>query len=216
MENELRYPIRLATEKDIDEMTELHCASFSKEEHVPVMLGKRYVKATYKWLVTSRRSYALVSESDNRIKGLVAVCDGPFTSSLFVACIDEFLLSLARHPALLLKKRLWGRMLRRSGKARGRRNIAEQPGFAQMTIGAVDKYSRGRGIFPDLVRETISVSRSRGSWAIRAGIYKSNQASRRVFIKGGWEEIPELETDDTVFYVYLLDPSLKGRLEGAP
>jgi RimJ/RimL family protein N-acetyltransferase len=74
-----------------------------------------------------------------------------------------------------------------------------------MTIGAVDSDFRGHGVFPALVEATKNYSKSRGSRAIRAGIYKTNQPSRRVFIKNGWFETPELQTSDTVFYVAYLD-----------
>ena len=50
--NELEFQIRLATDNDIDSLTELHCESFKPEDHVPVILGKDYVKATYRWQVS--------------------------------------------------------------------------------------------------------------------------------------------------------------------
>jgi len=42
------FKIRLAGPADIGAMTWLHCISFRPEEHVPVMLGPRYVRATYR------------------------------------------------------------------------------------------------------------------------------------------------------------------------
>ena len=76
-----------------------------------------------------------------------------------------------------------------------------------MTIGAVDADFRGAGVFPALVEATRTTSKTRGSKAIRAGIYKTNTPSRRVFIKSGWTETAALETEDTVFYVSRLDPT---------
>jgi len=207
MDIHLRYSIRVATKINIEAMTKLHCESFRPNENVPMMLGPRYVKATYRWFVTSKRSYALVAEDEDGIKGLIAVCDGPFTYPMFMACLGEFFFSLIRYPSLLLNRSLWRRLFRRPDVSKASRKIADQPGFAQMIIGAVDKNIRGKGVFPELVKATISISRKRGSWAIRAGIYKSNHPSRRVFIKGGWIKTPELETEDTVFYVYYLDPT---------
>lgn len=207
MSNQQPYMIRKACLSDIEAMTKLHCESFCREEHVPVMLGKRFVRATYRWLVSSKKSYALVADSDGKIIGLVAVCDGPFTRAMFIACFPEFMLSILKNPMLILNKNLWKRLLRRPEVTQSSRKVIDQSGFAQMTIGAVDKKCRGKGVFPELVEETKSESMRRGSRAIRAGIYKKNRPSRSVFIKGGWLETPELETEDTVFYVAYFDKS---------
>ncbi|MFH1884600.1 MAG: hypothetical protein ABIL62_18035 [Planctomycetota bacterium] len=205
MADETPILIRLATPADLDSLTELHCASFAPEDHVPVMLGETYVRATYRWQVSGERAYTLVAEADSKIVGLVAVCDGPFTFPMFMACLPDFLGSLFRHPLLLFKRKLWQRLFRRPDVSRKSKRIADHPGFAQMTIGVVDGNWRGKGIFPALVEATKTYSQARGSRAVRAGIYKTNMPSRRVFIKGGWIETPELETPDTVFYVAYLD-----------
>jgi GNAT superfamily N-acetyltransferase len=206
------FIIRLATHKDVDALTDLHCSSFRPEEHIPFLIGKRYVKATYRWQVKGKKAYTLLAESNGRIIGLVAVCDGPFTVPMFKACLGEFIFCLARNPLLLLKKKLWLRLFRRPDLSDKGRIIADYPGFAQMTIGVVDADFRGKGVFPALVEATKAISKSRGSRAIRAGIYKKNLSSRRVFIKGGWIETPELETTDTVFYVAYLDPEFPKEL----
>jgi ribosomal protein S18 acetylase RimI-like enzyme len=203
---EQTFTLRLAESNDIDALTELHWESFRPEEHIPVMLGRRYVRAAYKWQVNSEQAYTLIAEADRKIVGLVAVCDGPFTLPMFKACVGEFVRSLVKTPSLLLKKKLWARLFRRPDVSRNSRKIADYPGFAQMTIGAVDANYRGNNVFPALVEATKTISKSRGSRAIRAGVYKNNTPSRRVFIKGGWIETPELETKDTVFYVAYLDP----------
>lgn len=210
--NENPVSIRLATLADVDALTALHVASFTPDEHVPVMLGQNYVRATYVWQTTSNQAYVLVTEDWGKIVGLIAVCDGPFTRPMFLACFPELLRSLLRHPTLLFQKKLWRRLFRLPDVPKGKRRIAHYPGFAQMTIGAVDAQYRGKGIFPALVEATKTYSRDRGSKAIRAGIYKTNQPSRRVFIKGGWIETPELETKDTVFYVHYIDPDFSRKL----
>ncbi len=198
-------PIRLATMVDVDALTELHYASFTPDEHVPVMLGKAYVRATYIWQTTGKQSYVLVAEDHGKIVGLVAVCDGQFTRPMFMACLPEFLRCLITHPTLIFKKKLWSRLFRRPDISVRSKKLADYPGFAQMTIGVVDENCRGKGVFPLLVAATKVYSKARGSRAIRAGIYKTNVPSRRVFIKGGWIESPELQTPDTVFYVAYLD-----------
>ena len=107
------YAIRKATLQDIDDLTRLHCASFRPEEHVPMMLGERYVKATYRWQVGSKDAYTLVADLGEKIVGLIAVSDVPFTMPMFRACLGEFMLSLAKKPRLLFQAHLWRRLLRR-------------------------------------------------------------------------------------------------------
>lgn len=209
---ETRFSIRLATVADIDGLTELHLASFEPEDHVPVRLGKNYVRATYRWLVTSGISYVLVADTGSQIVGLIAVADRAFTAPMFKACFKEFLLAIIRNPLLLGYRDLWRRLLRRPDATSQGRHIADYPGMAQMTIGAVDENYRGFGVFPALVEATCTYSIERGSRAIRAGIYKENTSSRRVFIKLGWIETPILETRDTVFYVMFLDPTFSAEI----
>lgn len=207
--DEKPYCIRLAKHEDIDALTDLHMKSFRPSEHVPVMLGKKYVRATYRWQIDGDSAYVLLAEEANKIIGLIGVCDGFFTGRMFKACLPEFLLSLARNPLLLLTKKLWERLFWRLDTNKRSGQIVKTLGFAQMTIGAVDEKYRGKGVFPELVEASKKYSRERGSRAIRAGVYKNNMSSRRVFIKGNWLEISKLETADTVHYVFFIDPEFQ-------
>jgi ribosomal protein S18 acetylase RimI-like enzyme len=199
--------IRMAELKDVDDLAELHWASFTTDEHIPVILGKRYVRATYVWQVGSGRSYVLVAEAQGKLIGLLSVCDGLYTRPMFMACLPEFIRSLARHPNLVAEKRLWSRLFQRSEAPGSQRALFHRPGCAQVIIVAVDRACRGRGVFPALVAATIKHSRARGSRAIRVGVYKQNEPSRRAFLKQGWRETPELETPATVTFVIYLDES---------
>jgi ribosomal protein S18 acetylase RimI-like enzyme len=197
--------IRLATMEDVDAITELHCASFHPEDHVPMILGKRYVRATYKWHVCGKPAYTLVAEFDGKTVGFMAACRGSYTLRMFVACLGEFILCLIKNPLLLFNKKLWRRLFRRPMSLKRGKKITDHPEFGQLTIGAVDANFRGKGIYPTLVEAHKSIGKTRGIRALCAGIYKNNHSARRVFIKGGWIETPELETPDTVFYVAYLD-----------
>jgi ribosomal protein S18 acetylase RimI-like enzyme len=210
--NETEISIRLAVLQDLEKLTDLHCASFKPEEHVPVMLGRRYVRATYRWHIESPEAYVVVAEVGNKIVGLVGMCDRSFFKPMFMACLGELFLSIIMKPGLIFKKEFWNRVFRQTHLSKKADVISTYPGMAQMTIGAVDSNYRGINIFPELVQATKVFSKNRGSRAIRAGVYKINTASRRVFIKSGWIETPELETNDTVFYIAYLDPTLPEEL----
>jgi len=205
--------IRLGEIKDVDELTRLHCISFTPEEHVPMALGKDYVRATYRWLVSEKTCYVLIAEIEEKLVGLVAMCDSSFTRPMFMACLPEYFKSIIRNPALLFRGRLWERLFRRPDVSSERSKvIVNYPGVAQMTIGAVDSSYRGRSIFPSLISATKKYSKERCTRAIRAGVYKTNAPCRRAFVKDGWTETPELETRDTVFYMAFLDNVIAGEL----
>lgn len=211
---DIELKIRLAEIQDIEKLTDLHCASFKPEDHVPMMLGRDYVKATYRWLVTNKKSYALVADYNGKIVGLVAMCDSSFTLPMFIACLPEFIQSLLRDPSLIITGRLWKRFFRRPDVSGNKsKKIVQYPNVAQMTIGAVDSSFRGKSIFPHLISSTKEFSKNRGSRAIRAGVYKTNMPCRRAFVKDGWIETPELETHDTVFYMSFLDNSIEDELD---
>ena len=205
--------IKFANLNDLNEITELHCLSFDSKDHVPMMLGKNYVKATYKWLISSNESYVLIAEDEGKINGLVAVCNGAFTKPMFISCFPEFILSLVLKPTRLFSKMLWQRLLRRPDVDRSKMSIIDSPGFAQMTIGAVDSNSRGSGVFGLLIEETRISSNKRGSYGIRAGVYKKNKSSRRVFEKSGWQEIKALETKETVFYTSFFNDEFENNIK---
>jgi GNAT superfamily N-acetyltransferase len=207
-----KVSIRLATAADVDALTELHCASFGPEDNLPAMLGKDFVQATFRWQVNGKEAYTLVGEDDGKLVGLVAVCDGSFSRPMLMACLPEFILSLLKNPFLLFRRKLWRRLFRYLNSSAQSKSIADHPGFAQMIIGAVDAAYRGKNVFAALIEATKKFSKARGSRAIRAGIYKTNTSSRRVFVKCGWTESPELETHDTVFYVAYLDADFPSEL----
>ena len=205
--------IELANISDLGEITALHCLSFKPNDHVPMMLGKNYVKATYKWLIASNESYVLIGKENDAIIGLVAVCDGAFTKPMFIACLPAFVKSIILKPSRLFSKILWERLFRRPDVDDAKTVMIDISGFAQMTIGAVSRNYRGSGIFGFLIEETKQVSKERGSSGIRAGVYKKNKSSRRVFEKGGWQEMRYLETEETMFYTSFFNDEYEAEIK---
>jgi ribosomal protein S18 acetylase RimI-like enzyme len=215
MEDYEGYSIRRATVGDLEGLTRLHCASFTPDEHVPVMFGESYVRATYRWQLTQDSVYVLVADDHGRVIGLISVSDGSFTLPMLKACMGEMIKSLAKHPALLFKPQVWKRLIRRTSSDNKQADaIAHTPGMAQMIIGAVDSECRGRRIFPALIDATVVESTKRGTRAIRAGVYKRNIPVQRAFIKAGWLEAPLFETEDTKYYLQFLDPAFRDELHG--
>jgi GNAT superfamily N-acetyltransferase len=201
MDRDTAFEIRLATAADVDALTELHCACLGPQDHVPVILGKEYVRATYRWQVGGGEAYTLVADRAGRLIGLLGVCDRSYAWPLFRACLGSFLAGLVRNPLLLLNRRLWRRLLHPLGATDAPiSTAAPYSAVAQMIICAVDTGFRGVGVFAALVEGAKEMSRSRGSQAIRAGVYRANSSSRRAFEKAGWVALPAPSHVDTVSY----------------
>ncbi len=201
----MQITIRVAGHSDLKKLVKLHCDSFKADEHIPVLFGTNYIKANYQWLLNSNHSYVLIAENEDEIAGLIAVSDIAFTRPMFIACLPQMLLGFLLKPWLIFNKNLWKRLTRKSEENEQVASILKTKEFAQMTIGAVSANYRGHGVFGSLVDATRSYSQARGSKAIRAGVYKNNPSSRKVFIKENWQEFKQLETKDTVFYVTCFD-----------
>ena len=199
---------RIATAADVEAMATLHLASFSPDEHLGVLLGPGFVRASYRWHVSGGTAYAIVAELDGRLVGLLGMCDGPFTTRMIRGCIPAFLGAIARRPRLLAERGLWSRLARAKASAEWVARFCSTPGVAQMTIGAVDGAARGHSVFPSLIARCEEISRSRGISAVRAGVYRSNAPCRRAFVKSGWTEVPALGSEETVYFVRVLRADL--------
>jgi len=197
--------IKLATILDVEVLTDLHCESFKPEDHVPLLFGRRYVRATYRWLVSSPSAYVLIAESGDKIIGFTAVCDGAYVKAMFIACLPEFIISILSNPKRIINKLLWKRLFRKPVSVNESENPVNKKGFAQITIGAVAKEFRGSGIFGELLQAAKEYSKQRGSKAICVGAYKKNRSSLRALTKSDWVEVPGMETLDTVLLVADLD-----------
>ena len=201
--------IREASIADLNQMVILHNRSFNPEDHVPMILGEDYLRATFRWFLTSEMAYILVAEIENSLAGFVAICDKSYFKPMFIACFPEFLGSFIKNPGMIFSRILWRRLFRLQNGKHRKTNLSKAPGFAHLSVIAVDPYYRGRGIFGQLVQAAKVKSKSRGSRAIGAGVYKQNSTSRKVFSKAGWKEMDELNTYDTVYYVTFLDNEFK-------
>jgi len=192
---------RLATVSDVDAMTALHLRSLAADEHLGALLGEDFVRASYLWHVTDPMAWVVVAESDGAFIGLFGMCSGPFTTRMLWGCKAALVAALFRRPNLLADRRLWSRLARgKSGPPWVARFCAE-PGIAEGTIGAVDASARGQGVFPALIRQCETECLSRGLSAVRGGLYRRNVPCYRAFVKTGWTEVPDMGSEERVYFV---------------
>ena len=136
--------------------------SFTAETHIPVIFGESYIHAMYTWLVSSSTSYVLVASNDKTVIGLVAVCDDSFTKPMFFACLPALLKSIILRPKILTKGALWGRLFRRSSFVNKNYYKRDVLNSSQMTISAINRDYRGKGIFGKLIQEVLKESMNLG------------------------------------------------------
>ncbi len=200
------FTIRLSTPEDIDALTELHWACFQPDDHLPVILGKPYIRAMYRWQVSGKEAYMVVAESGGELIGFAGACDGPYRWLMLKACQGQLVISLVRNPLVLLNGRLWRHLFAsREALDREARRTLSRPGVAHLTTGAVDARFRGKGIIRALVETLQAISRSRGSTALCVGVYRTNRAIRSAFARLSWTEVPVSETSELVYYITCLD-----------
>lgn len=193
------YKIEMASRDDLEKIVSLHLASFTADEHVPVLIGEHYVKSNYKWLLSHKNAFILIARDRERIIGLQSVSLRSFELPMFIACFPLLVYSMLKKPQLIINRKLWKRLLRvthklKSGKKKFKGNIAH------FIIGIVDAEYRGKGIFSAIVNAAVQKCREYNCKAIYTGIYKKNIKTREIFIKFGWKECPELETYETCYY----------------
>ncbi len=194
-----KYTIRKATLKDLDKIIDLHLASFSSEEHIPVLIGKRYVRATYQWILTHENGFVLIAQDGDNIIGLQSVCIGSYELPMFLSCLPDLIISLITNYRLFLSKRLWKRLLRVFSKLKIKRNGTMEK-YANFIIGIIDSQYRGKGIFSVIVNSAVQICKENGCKKIYTGIYKQNITTQQIFTRYGWIICPELETRETCFY----------------
>lgn len=124
---------------------------------------------------------------------------------MFIACLPEFFISLLLKPSLIVNRELWSRLLRVFKILRIERGVFNKEAFAQLIIGTVASDYRGKGIFSRLIEATKQYSSEQGIKILGTAIYKKNTVTQNILIKGGWNIVPVLETNETVYFVYNLD-----------
>ncbi len=207
MVQDAAFTIRLATPADIDALTALHCACFGPDDHVPVLLGEQFIKAMYRWQVSSEEAFTLIVESGDEAIAFGGACDGPYMWPMFRACLREFLMSLVKSPLLLVDGRLWRRLFfsQKALDKQARRSL-NRPGVAHLTVGAVDARFRGKGIHSAYLEALMAIIKSRGSKSVCVAMGRANHAAHKAFDQLGWTEVSASEASDIVHYMTCLDP----------
>lgn len=179
-----------ATPADIASLTALHLAIFSKIEHLALKLGRPFIRAVYRWFVTSPGTLVLVARHGDRLVGFTAFSDRPYNMPMLRACKWQVLLGLLRRPWLMLRPdwlyRLASHCLTKKGRSLGK--------VAQIAFTGIAADLQGQGLGRALKHASIEVCREWGAETVVTGVLRENVQARVLNESAGFLEVPELSS----------------------
>jgi ribosomal protein S18 acetylase RimI-like enzyme len=185
---------------DLQEVVDLHCASFDEATHAGMILGRRFVTDMYRWFLESNMAYVLVCRKGGAIVAAISVTDTWYTWPMVKACKWSLLRSVIGRPAMLMNKRLHKRLIT---ALRRKRLGTVSRGCCQVAFTMVLPEARGRGIGLALRREALKKSKERGCRQIITGIEKGNEAMIRISEKLGFRKVTVGDGQEERGYVYM-------------
>ena len=192
--------VRYATINDLKALVDLHYRCFSKEEHLAMVFGRRFIEAAYKWFLTSNNTFAIVVEDEGVVTGLTTVADMPYNNPMLNNCRIEAILGLFTHPWIVFNPEIGKRFFKLiAGKPEVSESGRDEKNVAHLAFIAAHPGYRGKGIGSALLKKSMEIAKSRGLRYHRAGVYKNNIASINMFKKLGHIELKELESERAVF-----------------
>lgn len=191
-----KMKITSATTADIKALADLHNACFSKQDHIPVQLGRSFILAVYRWFVSSPTTTVLVARKGDRIVGFTALSDRPYNLPMLRACRKELVTGCLRHPLALFNPEIFrrlGRLILKGG------STLQPQRVAHIAFTGVDPAFQGQGIGKVLKTTSISVCKARGMVAMATGVRRQNHRARALNEQVGFVEDPSLSTRRLVY-----------------
>ncbi len=197
--NESTILIKQGDFSDLDQLAELHYTCFKSHENIAVNFGKNFVRAVYKWFLTSEITYTIVATVEDQVVGLTTVCDSPYIIPMFKNCLLDAIIGIITHPAVLYDRsfinQVIGYCVRKPYVSMIDENNLE---IAYLAYIAVHPDYQGQRIGSKLLIESKRIAAERGKFYHRAGIYKHNIASQRMFENCGHIILKDQGTKDIV------------------
>ncbi|NWJ42563.1 MAG: GNAT family N-acetyltransferase [Geothrix sp.] len=197
----LNIQISPGTPADLAEVVALHLACSSAEEGALLGFGRGFIRAAYRWFLTSPGTLVLVARSGDRLVGLTALSDRPYGRPLLRACRWQAMLGFLRRPWLAARPDWWSRL----GPSVP---SAARPcgGAAQIAFTCVAAEVRGCGIGRGLKQASIRACLEWGAESINTGVRRENARARALNEQAGFVEVPELSSERLVHLRLTLDP----------
>ncbi len=196
---------REATLEDVGDLARLHGLCFEPREHLAALLGESFVRAMYRWFVTSARCLTVCACLKGELVGFSTVCQGPYHRLLFRENLGATARALLGRPWILFLPEVVGRIL----FSIGRRDeigalLAREPDAVIHALKAIRADYRGTEVNRRLHAEMVARCRQRGWKKLVAVLYRENTAGRRSAAKNGYREVA-LSADSGRKVVAILD-----------
>lgn len=188
--------VTTATPFDVMALADLHGACFSKQDHIPVQLGRPFIVAVYRWFISSPETFVLVARKGSRIVGFTTISDRPYNLPMLMACRKELLRGYLRHPHAIFNVEIFRRFGRIFMKPQSRLKSGK---VAQIAFTGVDPDFQGQGIGKALKAASIQQCRERGAVAISTGVRRQNERARHLNEQSGFVEVPSLSSRRLVY-----------------
>jgi ribosomal protein S18 acetylase RimI-like enzyme len=191
MESKPSFAVRRPEIEDLDKLVDLYFSCYSPREHLAMCLGKSFMRDVFRWFLTSEQTFVLVADQNGKFLGFLTVCNGPYHKLMFLnnkkAAMKAFLL----RPWILFDPKVLGRFADALFKSDSLHD-GEMSGsdIAHCSILGVHPQCRTGGVASIMIGEMVKECGRRKWTKMRAAIYKTNMASRRLMLKLGWEELP--------------------------
>lgn len=197
------YKVRVATERDIDSIVDIHFKCFSKREHIATLLGRTFIRDVYKWLVNSEDCLAIVACQNDRIVGYNTACNGHYHQLMFrhnkASAVKQFLI----RPWLIFSKpiirRAWGSFFN-SDPIDDKLKVGT--GLCHFAFIGILPEHRRFGVGQSLTIELMRACQKKGWDKVRVLVYNKNFAPQNL-LKGICYE--ENVIEGTGRYLYELD-----------
>jgi len=196
------FQVTSATPFDVSAIVELHQACFATEDTLSVLLGSPFLRAVYRWFVSSSETFVLVARQGDRIVGFTALADRPYNLPMAKACRRELIQGFLRHPSAILDKRLLQRLKRVLVPPRVDLDTER---VAQVAYTAVDPAFQNQGIGKALKHASLRMCRERGAMAVSSGVCRENLRARHLNELAGFVEVPSRGTGRLVYLRMNLD-----------
>jgi ribosomal protein S18 acetylase RimI-like enzyme len=184
-----------ATLDDFERLVSSHLRVFGSDENLAVRLGPPYVRAVYRWFLTSRETAVLVANVGGELAAWTTLCDRPYSEPMFRATSGALVRGALLHPSSLFHPEILRRAslaLRR--RPLGGRSLKDPDGLAFLAYIATLPEYRGRGLGPQLLEAAKITCRRRGATYLRSGLFRSNDRSLRMFQSAGFMLLDEPRT----------------------
>ncbi|MFQ5351605.1 MAG: GNAT family N-acetyltransferase [Candidatus Binatia bacterium] len=198
-------------EEHLDAIVDLHVRSFDPGLNYALILGKPFVRATYRFFLEDQKSFGFVAWCGGRAVGLAVGRLGYYTNSLNRYRMSAAFAAVLVRPWLvanprMLKKAVSGLLerLRRSGAARsleGAPSHSDGRTATQASICVDPDFTR-RQIGSRLLEVFEEYCRAHDMSFLRAGIEPGNEPIRRTYTSRGFVK-DEVVSNEAVLYYYL-------------